>query len=210
NGPLTPAADVILVAPVAADENMVLIAQPEQVGKQPRDVVRFVARNLTDTLDTGIPFSKLRIREYPKVITTADQARAAAKANHASVVIWGSVGDDAIDLQVQVGDLGVLQLNKISEDVIRRYTDVHVRLTDPQIQWVAVPVLAVMDAFEAADGNIYENARVFSLIDELKNSGNMADVIGDTVSAQITRNLPLFVNNTQKFIDQMQPIIDLD
>src|SRR5258707_9874399 len=33
-----PAADVVQVAPVAADENMVLVAQPEQAGKQPRDV----------------------------------------------------------------------------------------------------------------------------------------------------------------------------
>ncbi len=210
NSPLVPAADVVQVTPVAADENMVLVAQPEQVGKQPRDVMRFVVQNLTDTLDTGVPFSKLRIREYPKVITTADQARAAAKVNHAWVVVWGSVGDDAIDLQVQVGDLGVLKLNKIPEDVIRRDTDVHVRLTDPQVQSVAVPVLAVMDALEAADGNAYENARVFSLLDELKNSGSMADVIGNSVSAQITRNLPQFVSDTQKFVDQMQPIIDLD
>src|SRR5262249_26427417 len=121
------------------------------------------------------------------------------------------------DLQVQVGDLGVLKLNKIPEDVIRRYADVHVRLTDPQVQSAALPVLAVMDALEAADGNVYENARVFSLLDQVKNSGSMADIIGSmsdimggSVSAQITRNLPLFVSDTQQFVDQMQPIIDLD
>src|SRR5262249_20605714 len=99
NSTLAPALGVVQVTPVATDENMVLVAQPEQVGKQPRDVTRFIVQNLTDTLDTGIPFSKLRIREYPTVITTADQARAAAKANHAWVIVWGSADDDAIDLQ---------------------------------------------------------------------------------------------------------------
>src|SRR5262249_23396790 len=132
NNSLGSGADVVQVTPVADNEDMVLVAEPEQDGKQPRDVTRLVVQNLTETLDTGIPFSNLRIREYPKVVTTTDQARAAAKANHAWVIVWGTVDDAAINLQVQVGDLSVLKLNKMPEDEIRRFADVHVRLTDPQ------------------------------------------------------------------------------
>src|SRR5262249_28040449 len=112
-------ADVVQVTPVAGNEEMVVVAEPEKDGKQTRDVRRLVVQNLTETLDTGIPFSNLRIREYPKVVTTTDQARAAAKANHAWVIVWGTVDDAAINLQVQVGDLSVLKLNKMPEDEIR-------------------------------------------------------------------------------------------
>src|SRR5262249_3500266 len=88
--------------------------------------------------------------------------------------------------------------------------DVHVRLTDPQVQSAAVPVLIVMNTMLAAEGSPYEEARIISLLDQLKSIGNNPDVIGNSVGAQITRPEPLFVSDTQKFADQMQPIIDLD
>nr|MBA3874478.1 protein kinase [Anaerolineae bacterium] len=201
---------IVQVPPVAADENMVLVAQLEQVGKQPRDVGRFISADLTNTLDTSLPFSKLRIRDYPKVISSPEQAIAVAKANHAWVIVWGSVDDDLIDLQVQVGDLGVLQHNKIAEDVIRRYTDVQVRLTDPHTQSVAVPVLVIVDSMQTADGNIYETQRVISLLDQLKSTITNAEVVGSSGAAQIDRTELLFLSDTPKFIEQMQTIIDLD
>ena len=208
--PKITSSDVVQVAPVATDENMVLVAQLEQLGKQPRDVGRFISADLTDTLDTSLPFSKLRIREYPKVISSPEQALAAAKANHAWVIVWGSVDDNQIDLRVQVGDLGVLKHNKIPEDVVRRYTDVQIRLTDPRTQSVAIPVIAILDSMQSADGNSYETQRIMSLLNQLKTTVSTAEVVGNSGAAQIDRALLLFMGDTQNFVGQMQPIIDLD
>ena len=205
-----PIADVIHVDPVGTDEFMILVAQPEQIGKQPRDVTRFIVNNLTETLDTSIPFSTLHVREYPKVITSAEQARAAANANNALVIVWGSVNDTIIDLQLQFGALTAIPHNKLPESMIRRYADVHVQMSDPLTESLAVPILVIIETAQSADGNIYEVFRGLSLLDQLKTSITSATVIGSGAAAQISRNELFFLSDTKKFIDQMDPIIALD
>jgi tetratricopeptide (TPR) repeat protein len=66
-----------------------------------------------------------------------------------------------------------------------------------------------METMHAADANLYEIYRTLGIIDQLKtNSG--VNLVGNGGAAQISRNEMLFLSNTQKYVDQMTPIIALD
>ena len=56
---------------------MVLVAQMEPLsGAEPREVSRFIVDDLVQTLEVSVPFSMVRIRDYPAVITSADAGAA--------------------------------------------------------------------------------------------------------------------------------------
>ena len=94
-----------MVAPVAADEYMVLVAQLEPLTANERDVTRFIVDDLTQILEVGIPFSRLRIREYPEIITSSSQALAVAEETGAAIIIWGNYDEEVAEVEVQVGSL---------------------------------------------------------------------------------------------------------
>src|SRR5262249_41675342 len=93
---------------------------------------------------------------------------------------------------------------------IRRYADVHVQMTDPLTQSIAVPILVINDTLQAADGNESEVFRTLGLLDQLKTTTTSASVVGTGAAAQISRNELFFLSDTQKFVDQMAPIVSLD
>src|SRR5262249_20918791 len=93
------------IQPVAPGEYMVLVAPLQAVGTDARDVSQFISDDLKQQFEIEAPFSKIRVRQYPDVITSEEQAQAAAEAAGASVVLWGSYTADGIQLEVQLGSL---------------------------------------------------------------------------------------------------------
>ncbi|MBN2303048.1 MAG: serine/threonine protein kinase, partial [Anaerolineae bacterium] len=69
----------VQVAPVGPGEYMVLVAQLEPLrGVAERDISRFIVEDLTARLEKEIPFSNIRIRQYPAVITGPGTAQTVA------------------------------------------------------------------------------------------------------------------------------------
>jgi tetratricopeptide (TPR) repeat protein len=139
---------------------MVLVAQPEPVGIDERPVAGAIVEDLTRILTTNVPFSPVRIREYPEIIGSSDEALKVAEANNAAVVIWGSYNADDVDLYIQVGDLSVFPYTTMERGVIERALNMSVRLQDPQQETIAPHVLWMMGTLLIIDGDAYHSMLV--------------------------------------------------
>ncbi|MBZ0277990.1 MAG: tetratricopeptide repeat protein, partial [Anaerolineae bacterium] len=158
-----PAADATpsaaAVSPVNAGEYMVLVAQPERLGGQERDVQRFIADDLRRNLEDTAEFSPIRIRTYPAVIRSDEAARQAAEASGAAVIVWGNYDDSRVELDVQIGALSLFPYNTFPREELEKIANVRVRLTNERQQSAAMPVLAVLQALYTADGDPMSVAR---------------------------------------------------
>ncbi|MEP7286459.1 MAG: TIR domain-containing protein [Chloroflexota bacterium] len=197
------------VEPVAADEYMVLVAQPEPLrNPTPRDVARYVVEDLRRSLEQNIPFSKIRIRQYNGIIKTDDEAQKIAAANGATVIIWGNYADDSITLNVQIGTTARFPHNTIPLATLTRTANVRVKLTDERVQSVAQPVLGILVALHTGDGNGYEVSRHFAIASLLKDPS--AEILGEGVSAHSHHALQLLFTDTPAALTQANQAINLD
>ncbi len=160
------------VEPVQAGEYMVLVAQIEPVqGAEQRDVTRFIADDLTQRLEVEVPFSFVRIRAYPQIIRTEQEALAAASANGASVVVWGTYTPDDMELEVRTGVTDAFPQITIDRTTLERTANVRVRLTNERRQSIAMPVLNVLNVLMTANGDAFEVTRLLA-------TGNIARPAG--------------------------------
>lgn len=196
------------VEPVAPDEYMVLVAQLEPLGVQERDVTRFVVDNLVQVLEVEVPFSNVRIREYPGVITSAQAAQAVAEANGATVVVWGRYTPDSIELEVQVGVTNAFPLIQVPREMLRRTIDVRVRMTDERRESVAPQVLAALTVLQWVSGDAYEGMCTVAILDEIEVTS--AEVMGDSVAAHVHRHAALFLGDTSRAIEELDAALALD
>ncbi|MCB9453673.1 MAG: protein kinase [Anaerolineaceae bacterium] len=143
----------VSVAPVKAGEYMVLVAQPEHLGGEERDVGRFIADDLRRNLEEVISFSPLRIRSIPTVITSAGQAQQIAEDAGATVIIWGNYDASRVEVNIQIGTLAAFPYNAFSRDELEKIANVRVQLSDERRQSVAMPVLATLQVLFSADGD---------------------------------------------------------
>lgn len=171
------------VEPVAPGEYMVLVAQLEQLGPDKRDVTRFIVDDLTQTLEVGVPFSAIRIREYPGVIASDEAARAAAETNGATIVIWGNYTADLIELDVQMGVTTAFPYITFDREVLERTANLRVHMTDERSESVAPYVIGILGVLEDADGDAFEAMRVMAIMDLV--DVTPAQVVGNTVAAQL-------------------------
>ncbi|MBN1565031.1 MAG: protein kinase [Anaerolineae bacterium] len=162
---------LLAVDPVDPGDYMILVANLEQIrassSAETRDVSRFIVDDLTQTLDTNIPFSNLRVRAYPAVITTQEQALQVAETNHAAVIIWGTYTTADADLKIQVGDLSIFPYLNFDRDLLERTLNVNVRVTDERRESVAPYVLTVINNLVNADGDGYEALRTSAIFEAL-------------------------------------------
>lgn len=186
----------VLVEPVSPGETMILVADLERIGSaDERDVARFIYEDLDRSLTQGVPFSSLRVRRYPKVIASAEEAIAAAEANGATVVVWGNYAADLIELEVQIGVLDDFAKIDMPRAALEQAANVRVRLADERRESVAPQVLGVLAVLHTADGNGYELMRTVAILDLIQVPGGEA--VGSGVSAHTHRAIGSFFDSNE-------------
>jgi tetratricopeptide (TPR) repeat protein len=177
---MSQAQEPVRVEPVGAGEYMVLVAELERLGAPERDQARFIADGLRQSLEENAPFSRIRVRSYPAVIANDAQARAAAEANGAALVVWGNDQGDYQEVNVQVGAVGAFPGIAIDRAFVEQAANVRLRLTDARAQSVAPYVLGALSMLQNADGDVYETVRTIAIMGLVR--GEPAEPLGSSVA----------------------------
>jgi serine/threonine protein kinase/tetratricopeptide (TPR) repeat protein len=198
---------VARVEPVQPGKYMVLVAQVEDLagvgqlsGVGRTDVTQFVVNDLGQTLERTVPFSNIQVRKYPYIITSYDEALAAAEANGATVVVWGNSAPDVTELEVQIGVTTAFHHIQFERALLERTANVRVHLTDARRQSVAPYVLGVLSILHVADGNAYEAMRTAAI--EAAIQATPAVVAGSGIAADVQRQMmETDVDQALKYLD---------
>ncbi|NDJ76682.1 MAG: protein kinase [Chloroflexi bacterium] len=160
--------EAVLVDPVEPGEYLVLVAELEpRPGATERDVTRFIVEDLARVFEEEMPDSQIRVRAYPQMITSDDNAQLAAETNDALIIVWGNYSQTSINLHLQLGVTTAFEYIQIEREMLEQSTNLDVRLGDEQQQSVAPQVLTMLSVLLAADGDGYEVTRVISFLDRL-------------------------------------------
>ncbi|KAA3658252.1 MAG: tetratricopeptide repeat protein [Chloroflexi bacterium] len=170
------------VAPVSADEIMVLVAEFEPLIETEKEVARFIVEDLQDTVE-NIPFSNIRIRKYPSVITTKADAVAAAKTVGAMVVVWGKYHENHIDVEIQIGSLQQFPNLPFGRDFLDRTINTRVKLVDVIEESVSMQVVGNIIFLQLAGNE--SPARISAIGNEI--SDQFSDPSGDSIAALLHR-----------------------
>ncbi len=204
---VAPTPSPLRVKPVAEGEYMALVARIEPLSDG-TDPTRFVIDNLTQALEEEVPFTHIKVREYPQVINSAAAAQAAAADNNAPIVIWGNYDPSGVELNVAIGVTNAFTHIGIERAILERTANVRVHLTDARKESAAVPVLVALNVLRNADGNAYELLRTVASLEELK--ATRAEVPGNSVSARVNRFFLAYFNDTPQAIKEIDAAISLD
>lgn len=189
-GPAAPDDAIPVVEPVGPGEYMVLVAQLEPLGPVEREAGRFVADELIQTLEVGVPFSNVRVRRYPRIITSRAEAVEAAAANDATVIIWGNYTPNIIELSAEIGATTAFPQMALERPVLEQTANVRVRMNDERRESAAAYVLGVLATLHVGDGNVYEYMRTLAMMDEI--DVRDAQIAGDNVAAYVHRYFAAF------------------
>ena len=207
--PNSSSTNIPIVTEPTADEYAVLVAQLLPIGDiTERPISDIVVENLQDELGRATYLSKIRIYSYPEIITSPEDAKTAAKANGATVIIWGRYDQDEIILNIQVGSAEQFPNLVIPLETVEETVNVRVRLENENRQSVAPQVLGVLSGLQSAEGNGFETMRVLAIMDDL--DVNSAEMIGNTVPAHLHRYLTLYFNDPDTALDEINAARDLD
>lgn len=197
-----------LVDPVGPGEYMVLVAQLEPLGGvAERDVARFIVEDLTQRLEQEVPFSHFRVRTYPRVITSEDDAQAAAEANDATAIVWGNYTPDQIDLEVQIGTTTAFPHVAIERDLLDLTASTRVRLSDERRESIASPVLGVFNVLLAADGDGYGISRLLTVVDTIR--APLPEIVSGGVVGYLQRSQSLFMDDTVQALDGYNAAVEV-
>ncbi|HML23352.1 MAG TPA: tetratricopeptide repeat protein, partial [Aggregatilinea sp.] len=196
-----------LVTAVESGETMVLVAKLEQLsgieqlsGMRPRDVSRFIVDDLQQRLQTVAPFSSIRVRAYPQVITTEAQAMAVAEANGAAVIIWGNYNSSTVELEVQIGTLTAYPHNPFSRDTLEQTANVRVHMRDERQESAAPYVLGVLDVLNIADGGGFETMRTRAVLDAI-GTVDPGEIPENSVAAYTHRAFQVVLNDPAQAVE---------
>lgn len=181
----------IEVEPVGPNELLVLVADLEHTGGEERDVSRFIVDDLYQKLEREVPFSPIRVRAYPRVITNAEEATAAAALNNAPLIIWGNYAADFIQIEIQLGIINQTSgfpYNQFLQDDLAELVSVRIEMSDERRQSIAPMVVAATSILYFAEGDVYQTAVAFAISDEL-GSLETGAVIGTSIAADYYRFL---------------------
>jgi serine/threonine-protein kinase len=196
------------VQPAAAGGYTVLVAPFEAIKTEPRDVGRFIADDLKQQLEVNAPYSKIRLQQYDRTIKTDDDARQAAQATGATVVVWGNYTADKITANVQVGATTAFKYNQFPRDVLERTANVRAEMTDETKQSVAPQVLGVMGMLFVADGDSWGFGSALVGLEDAKVEN--AALVGDNVAVHTQRFFSIYVSDMAGAIQEMDQAISSD
>jgi tetratricopeptide (TPR) repeat protein len=198
----------IVIEPVADNEYMVLIADLEHLGGDQRNVKRFISEALRRHFEEDYPFARLRVREYPAVITTDEQAITIADEYQAAVMIWGSYDEDEIQLAVQIGSLDRYAYLPLTHAETRRIANVRVRLTDPRRETLVYNVIAALGVTTALNGDFTEMTQNLLTIENV--TLPPAEIDGNSIAARFHRSIRWYIPNIQASLDEVNQAIRVD
>lgn len=196
------------VAPVQSNEYMVMVAQLEGLRGATDDVSRFIVDDLRRKFEEEAVFSAIRVRAYPGVITSAEQAAQAAEANNAPLVIWGNYDGTVTELNVQVGSLAQYDALPFSRDNLENIVNVSLRLTDTRQQSIAASVVAAYNAIFTGLQDTYNIGANLAALDLVR--PDSPEVIGSSSAARWHRFLSLWVTDIEAGLAEVTLAIQLD
>lgn len=199
---------VLTVDPVPDGTYMVLVAQMEPVGTEERDVSRFIVDDLRAVFDDGLAFSLIRPRLYDSIITSEEQALAAAEANGAAVVIWGNYDSDTIDVNVQLGSLAPFPKNTLDRDDLEALVNVRLRMTSERTQSLSSSVVAAFNTLHTSESNAFGVAANLTILDLARPEN--PEVIGNNMAAFWHRYLFIYHSDPVLALDMVNRAIELD
>lgn len=203
--PTTAPPAIVALDAVEADQMMVVVAKLEAL-EDPRPTVdRFILDDLRQTIEVGIPYSPLRIRDYPLVILNRDEAARVAQANQAAIVVWGTYTNDLIEVEIQLNDTGLSQLPAA---FLETTGNVRVRLTDEREQSLTPQILVAAAIWQAFAGDAYEAASSMLTFDELQLS--QGQVTGVSVATHVYRHYQDLYHDTEAAIASLDAALRLD
>lgn len=171
------------VSPVATGEYMVLVADMELTGPGAVNTSVQIVDDLRRKFEVESPFSLVRIRQYPGVVTSAQQALDIAEANNAAMILWGSHDGQTTLVNSQLGTLPD-DLPFARQD-IEKLVNVEYRITDPRQQSVATAVTTTMAVLTTANSDVY--AGMTSGVTRTLMQITPAEVIGNSAAAHMHR-----------------------
>jgi serine/threonine protein kinase/tetratricopeptide (TPR) repeat protein len=197
-----------VVEPVEPGEYMVLVAELEPLAGADPDTnpARFITADLKQALEETVPYSNVRVRTYPVVVTSDDQAQRIAEEVGATVVVWGNTSADLIEIEVQMGATTAFPYLQFQRDLLERTANVRLHMTDPQRESVAIYVLGVLDVLQNADGNSFEGLRAAAIGKAI--GGNPAEIVGNTVAANMHRAITS--DDPQEALARLRDALSLD
>ncbi|MFN8372847.1 MAG: protein kinase [Anaerolineae bacterium] len=201
-------ASVATVQPVTSSEYMVLVAQFEALSGEARDVQRFIAENLRQTLEVNVAFSNLRVREYPGVVRSYEEALAAAEANGASVVVWGNYDSSSVTVQVQIGTTVGFSHITFERTLLDRMGSVQVQLTNERQESIAPLVVGEMVVLNNADGNGYEVVRQLALLGALELPPIALE--GNSVATRAFRVMQTYNLDREQALEEVSAALEQD
>jgi serine/threonine-protein kinase len=211
NNPSASSTDSLTPQPleaVAENELMVIVGKFDNIGGDGRDVGQFIYEDLQTKFERDVPFSQIRVRLYPDIIRTSEQAQQIAVANNAPVIIWGNYDAQGVNVQIQIGSLSPFKRFILSPQDTRRITDVQLQLNNERRESVAPNVLAIINVLQTYDNNPYEIGRNLAIL-ELVNTGETAQVVGNSVAAQWHRYFILYNTDEETAIQEINAGISL-
>jgi len=197
------------LAPVDTNNLMVIVGQFENAGGDERNVGQIIYEDLETKFERDVPFSRIEVRFYPDIIQNAQQAQEIAISYQAPVIIWGNYDERGINVQVQAGSIASFKHFIISLEELRRLTDVQLQLTNERRESVAPNVLAILNIFQTYNNNAYEIGRNLAIL-ELVNTGETAQVSGNSVAARWHRYFMAYNSDEEKALQEINEAISLN
>jgi tetratricopeptide (TPR) repeat protein len=178
------------------------------VDVEPRSIGPFIVENLVQTLQTSYSFSKIRIREYPAIITSDAQAQAIAEANGAVVIVWGAYDDEFINIEVQLGVTDAYPQIPFDRELLENTANVDVRLTDEHEQSVAPQVLGALATLQNAAGDGVEASRSLAILEGLDVTSG--EILGDGVGPNAQRFFATYIEEPEQALETITAAIEAD
>jgi tetratricopeptide (TPR) repeat protein len=172
-----------IATPGPVGEYIILVARLEPIGVPERDVTRFIADDLRQRLAVVAPFSRIRVRQYPQIITTDAEAAVVAEQFGAAVVIWGNYTAGFIEMDVQVGSLQGFSQIPFTPELLARTVNVRVRMNDERQESIAQRVLAILVVLEMASSNAHRVGQLTIIQNEIQ--ATPARLIGQSAAVHL-------------------------
>lgn len=152
---------------VAPEAYRVVLARLEPLAGERMGITRAIVSDLREVFEQRLLYSNVRVITSENVVTAEDEALALAREHGAPVVVWGSYDVDGIDINLQLGDLTFMPDMPFSRAVLERSINTRLTLRDVESQSIAPYIASAFALLEAADGDVFEWARLMAVVADL-------------------------------------------
>ncbi len=200
----------VAVAPVQQGQYLVLIAQLELINGAQEDPSRFFVSDLAQIFEQELPYSLIRVRSYPRVVTSTEQAAQAAALNQAPLIIWGNYDGVTAVLNFQLGSVDAMSFVVLTRAAMEEVVNLRLTMTDVRRQSLFEPVISAVNTIATSALDLYTVASNLSSLELL--SGDPPSTIqieGSSVAAHWYRYVADFVDRSEASLASINAAIAL-